>query len=91
MINKNSTDYRVSDFQTGVQASPVCLTIYMRGLNGRHTDRTLRMMVPTIGYPIGLFVLIACAGQGVVKATARHFTRHGTGSGTALAGVRYSP
>ena len=61
----------------------------MKGLNGRHTDRTLRMMVPTIGYPIGLFVLIACAGWGVVKAMACHFVRHGIGSGMALAGVRY--
>ena len=49
------------------------------------------MMVPTVGYPIGLFVLIAHAGQGVVKATARHFAWHGIGSGTALAGVWYGP
>ena len=47
------------------------------------------MMVPTIGYPIGLFVLIAHAGRGVAKAMARHFARHGIGSGMALAGVRY--
>ena len=63
----------------------------MRGLNGRRTDRTLRMMVPTIGYPIGLFVLIARAGRGVVKAMARHFTQHGIGSGTELAGAQYGP
>ena len=55
----------------------------------QHTDRALRMMVPTIGYPIGLFVLIACAGWGVAKATACQFAQHGIGSGTALAGVQY--
>ena len=60
------------DFQTGVQASPVCLTIYMKGLNGQHTDCALRVIVPTVGYPIGLFVLIAHAGQGVVKVMAWH-------------------
>ena len=77
------------DFQTGVQASPVCLTIYMKGLSGQHTDHTLRVIAPTIGYPIGLFVLIAHAGQGVVKATACHFMQHGIGSAMALAGAWY--
>ena len=62
----------------------------MKGLNGRHTDRALRVMVPTIGYPIGLLVLIACAGWGVVKAMAHHFAWDGIGSGTALASVWYS-
>ena len=61
----------------------------MRGLNGWRTDHALRMMVPTVGCPIGLFVLIARAGQGVAKAMARHFAQHGIGSGTALAGVWY--
>ena len=56
----------------------------MKGLNGRRTDRALRMMVPTIGYPIGLFVLIARASQGVAKATARQFAWHGIGSGTVM-------
>ena len=37
----------------------------------------LRMMVPTVGYPIGLFVLIARAGRGVAKAMAHHFAQHG--------------
>ena len=61
----------------------------MKGLNGRRTDRALGMMVPTVGYPIGLFVLIARAGRGVAKAMARHFAQHGIGSGMALAGVQY--
>ena len=78
------------DFQTGVQVSPVCLTIYMKGLNGRHTDHALRVIVPTVGYPIGLFVLIACAGWGIVKATAQHFVQLGISSGTALASAQYS-
>ena len=63
----------------------------MKGLNGQRTDRALRMMVPTVGYPIRLFVSIACAGQGVAKAMARHFVWHGIGSGMALASVRYGP
>ena len=61
----------------------------MKGLNGQHTDCTLRMMVPTVGYPIGLFVLIAHASQGVVRVTACHFVWHSIGSGTALASVQY--
>ena len=63
----------------------------MRELNGQRTDHTLRMMVPTVGYPIGLFVLIARAGRGVVKAMAHHFMQHGIGSGTALASAQYGP
>ena len=48
------------------------------------------MLFRSIGYPIGLFVLIARAGRGVAKATAHQFARHGIGSGMSLAGVRYS-
>ena len=61
----------------------------MKGLDGRHTDHALRMMVPTVGYRIRLFVLIARAGRGVAKAMAHHFVQHSIGSGMALAGVRY--
>ena len=60
----------------------------MKGLNGWHTDHALRVIVPTIRFPI---VLIAHAGQGVVKVTAHHFVQHDIGNGTALAGAQYGP
>ena len=63
----------------------------MKGLNGQHTDCTLRVIVPTIGYPIGLFVLIAHVSWGVAKVMVHHFVQHGISSGMALASAQYGP
>ena len=62
------------DFQTGVQASPVCLTIYMKGLNGWHTDRTLRVIVPTIRFPNWVVCFDCTCQSGCCKGngTAQH-------------------
>ena len=44
---------------------------------GRRRNKPAESRFVTIGYPIGLFVLIARASWGVAKVTACHFVRHG--------------
>ena len=70
------------DFQTGVQASPVCLTIYMKGLNGQRTDHTLRVIVPTIRFPIWVVCFDCtcqsgcCEGDGMSIRAAQYWQWH---------------